>query len=172
MSDSRKTSVLFLIVSVLALILVLLVKHNYNFVRVSGDSMYPTLKSGDVAVLLKQGDPSRNGIIIFNAPKAWLKIWTGEPHPRFIKRIQGLPGDKLDWDGSVWYINDVRISALKTGTCKVPNSSIIIPKDYFFVTGDRQNGPTLDSRESFCRNIDFLVPRENVVSFGKLIGNY
>jgi signal peptidase I len=75
--------------------------------QVFGSSMLPTLKDGDhilteVATTKFLGrEPKRGDIIVFRAPK--------QPNLDFIKRIIGLPGEKVKiQNGNVFIINKER----------------------------------------------------------------
>ena len=88
------------------------ITFGFTFARVDGESMNPTLRSGDVALLLKyprwlrawglwEGYPRRGDIVVFRPP--------GEPHTDFIKRLIGLPGDRIQMKEGLLYINDVPV---------------------------------------------------------------
>ncbi len=131
--------------------------------QVTGESMYPTFKDKEYVltnlISLRFGDPNRGDVIVFIAPPS--------PDKDFIKRVIGLPGDKIYLqDGNV-YVNgqlfdespylqsDVKTyggSYLHDG----PENTITVPQDNFFVMGD--NRPySSDSREWG------FVPRKNLI---------
>ncbi len=140
---------------------------------VDGESMLPNFNNGERMIVNKLiydfRDPKRFEVIVFLAPEG----------KDFIKRVIGLPGDKIRVDGDNVYINGEPISepyiqdeidlAAKEG--RIYNSSIIsiteevtIPEDSLFVMGD--NRPrSKDSRFSDVGFVsyDAIVGRADVV---------
>lgn len=97
-------------------------------VRVSGDSMYDTLKDGDI-MLLKKYDKSykRYDIVVFDR--------NGE---RLIKRIIGLPGEYIECiDGKI-YINDKEIKDIDTNLVTSDFNKVYIPENHYYVLGDNR----------------------------------
>ncbi len=86
---------LMFICSILLLIIVLLNTFVFVNVEVSGDSMYPTLSSGDVLVANKYKKVSHGSIVVISGEKknAWI-----------IKRVIAMEGDtvKIGIDGYVY----------------------------------------------------------------------
>lgn len=82
--------------------------------RIPSGSMMPTLEVGDfilvnkfaygvrIPVIRKKifsvADPKRGDVFVFRYPE--------EPWKNFIKRVVGLPGDRLRWQGKNLYVND------------------------------------------------------------------
>jgi signal peptidase I len=106
-------------------------------------------------------DPKRLQIIIFRPPY-------GKPdQPDLIKRVIGLPGDKIDvQDGSVW-INGAKLQeSYTTGPTELPSHyellpsfrgvPLIVPENQYFVMGDNR-GNSYDSRYWGC------VPRSAIL---------
>uniref|UniRef100_UPI0037367D9D signal peptidase I n=3 Tax=Peptoniphilaceae TaxID=1570339 RepID=UPI0037367D9D len=93
--DSLKT---FIIVLAIALIFRLFV---FNFTTVKGHSMDDTLKEKDLLLVDKIGTNFRNyergDIVILDAPDVAKKL--------YVKRIVGLPGEKIDLIDGSFYIN-------------------------------------------------------------------
>ena len=76
-------------------------------IRVESVSMQPTLFAGNFVVINKLsnliGSPNRGDFIVFHYP----------PNPEldpYIKRVIGLPGEKVLVEGGNVFINDVRIA--------------------------------------------------------------
>lgn len=119
--------------------------------QVTGDSMYPTYKNGEYVLTnmigLKLGDPKRDDVIVFKAPP--------EPDKDFIKRVIGLPGDRVSLKDGFVYLNGQKLDESKYlgsqvrsygGSFLHDNDEITVPADYYFVMGD--NRPfSSDSRE-------------------------
>ena len=99
--------------------------------------------------------PDRNDIILFDAPDG------NSEHP-YIKRIIGLPNEKLEIiDGKV-YINDSFIPLEEDFVKGIPYGNYgpyYVPEDSYFVMGDNRNGST-DSRN--WQNS--FVPRKNIIA--------
>jgi signal peptidase I len=62
---------------------------------VDGLSMMPTLHNGDRMIVSKLGEPERFDIVVFHAPE----------QKDYIKRVIGLPGDKVEYKNDTLYIN-------------------------------------------------------------------
>ncbi len=137
--------------------------------QVKGNSMYPTYKDKEYIltdkISYKFRSPERGEIIILKSPK--------NPDIDFIKRIIGLPGDKIKIaDGHV-YVNDGELSETYVGagidTPVFPggfiqeNVEVIIPPEHFFVMGDNRPGSS-DSREFG------FVPFANII--GRVVFRY
>jgi len=106
-------------------------------------------------------DPKRQQIIIFKPPY-------GKPdQPDLIKRVIGLPGDKIAiHDGSVW-INGAKLQEnYTTGPTELPSHyellpsfqgvPLTVPENQYFVMGDNR-GNSYDSRYWGC------VPRSAIL---------
>jgi len=127
-------------------------------IRVDGDSMVPTLISGEYVVVnrlsYRLGNPHRGDIIVFHFPR--------NPAEEYIKRIIGLPGDVIEvMDGSV-YINgqplderylDVKVNY--TGKWEVPQGQL-------FVLGDNRNNSS-DSHDWGTVPMDYVVGKAVMV---------
>lgn len=102
-------------------------------VRVDGDSMNNNLKDGEI-LLLKKFDKSyeRFDVIVFKYGS-----------DRLIKRIIGLPGEKVYYKDNKLYINDnyVEEVMIDKKTYDFDMSQLgyeVIPDGYYFVMGDNR----------------------------------
>ncbi|WP_042455191.1 signal peptidase I [Neobacillus dielmonensis] len=121
---------------------------------VEGESMMPTLEDGNKLVVNKlgyqAGDLSRFDVIVFHANEK----------EDFVKRIIGLPGDKLEYRDDQLYVNGHKIAEpfLNVYKKKTPGVNItgdfnlqeitgedIVPEGKLFVLGDNRLG-SWDSR--------------------------
>lgn len=148
------------------LIATLIIVRTYVFtpVLVSGKSMDPTMEDGERVFATKFDKPDRLDIVTFPAPD--------EPGKSYIKRVIGLPGERVRFEKGQLYINDKAIDepylkeyqeALPSGTYlttiqnmqgevidtfdlqALPGGTTTVPEGKLFVLGDnRQNSK--DSR--------------------------
>lgn len=130
---------------VLIFVAVLLIKY-YVFtpIRVNGGSMEPTLRHNDIMILNEIGY-HLNGVKRFDIVVVSVN---GE---KIIKRVIGLPGDKVEYKDNKLYINDKMVEE-KFAHYDTQDFSIvndlkieIIPENYYFVMGDNRNN-SIDSR--------------------------
>ena len=122
--------------------------------RVPTKSMLPTIKVGDNCVINKfeySNKPiERLDIVVFNAPE-WAKKFTkSESDVKYLKRIIGLPNEKIEIKDNKIYINE---KLLEESFDKIVDSNdlgknfpaMTIPENEYFLLGD--NRPeSMDSR--------------------------
>ncbi|MCK9265628.1 signal peptidase I [bacterium] len=117
-----------------------------NF-RIPSSSMYPTLKIGDRLlsnnIIYKIRPPKRGEVVIFKYPE--------DPKRDFVKRLIGLPGERLQIKEGSIYINDEKITDGTIGEIYYyslgyfeENEEIQIPKSNYFVLGDN----SINSKDS------------------------
>lgn len=146
---------------VLALIIRTFVVQAY---KIPSGSMIPTLQIGDhlfvskffygtkvpltKKMIWKFKEPKRKDIIVFKCPK--------DPDKDFIKRVIGIPGDKIVIKQKTVYVNDKPIKepyVIKSIPSSINVDSIrdnweeplVVPKDNYFVMGDNRDS-SYDSR--------------------------
>ncbi len=118
--------------------------------QIRGASMEPSFNSGDYIftskVTYKFRALERGDVIVFRSPR--------NPDIEFIKRIIGLPGDKVLFrDGEV-YVNGQQLkenyiadkTSLWEGGYAKEDEAIVVPSDSLFVLGDNRPRSS-DSRE-------------------------
>jgi len=134
-----------------ALVIVLAITAVIKPTIVKEHSMDPTLQENNYLLINKMaykvGDEERGDIIVFESS---LEDEDGE-NKLLIKRIIGLPGEKIDiYDGNV-YINDVLYEEdyLNDGTTSGEIRDYVVPEGQFFVMGDNRL-VSIDSRELGC----------------------
>lgn len=118
--------------------------------KVSGSSMVPNFLDGDYIItdkVTKQFSPLQRGeVIILKNPR--------EPSVAFIKRIIGLPGEKIKVANNQVYINGQPLTEpyLPPGTNTFGGAYLpegeekTVPANYYFVMGDNRTASS-DSRE-------------------------
>lgn len=129
---------------------------------VNGESMLPTLHHGERLLVDKISyrfvEPSRGEIIVFKNP--------ADTSEQFVKRVIGLPGDKVAIIQGVVYINDLPLEEDYTlAPARIGFSSQVVPEGTYFVLGDNRN----NSEDSRFGRVGFL-PRELIV--GRAIWRY
>ena len=127
--------------------------------KIKGSSMDPNFKDAEYLltdkVSYRFGIPKRGDVIVFKAP--------GLDGEEFIKRIIGLPGEKISLQQSKIYINgkvldETYISSDKytgPGAFLDEGKQITIPTDNYFVMGD--NRPHSSDSRSWG-----LVPKNDI----------
>lgn len=138
--DKSKKKYLKEITPYIIVILVVIIIKAYIIapIRVNGPSMEDTLKDKDIMILNELGyhlgDINRFDIVVIRYENEYL-----------IKRVIGLPGEKIAYKDNKLYINGKYIkenfSHKKTNDFK----EIKIPEDKYFVLGDNRVNST-DSR--------------------------
>ncbi|MDR1125575.1 MAG: signal peptidase I [Deltaproteobacteria bacterium] len=103
-------------------------------------------------VIIDVGDPERGDIIVFAYPV--------EPDKDYIKRVIGIPGDKLEMRNKVLYRNGERVyepyaRLLGYRTRYDDFAPITVPAGHYFCMGDNRDN-SVDSRDWG------FVPRENI----------
>jgi signal peptidase I len=96
--------------------------------------------------------PNRGDVVTFTT-EGIKSPYMRMPEPAiFIKRVIGLPGDRLEFKEGVLHINDMPLSDYfdATGITHLPmmsleKGSVTVPPDHLFVMGDN-SGNSLDSR--------------------------
>jgi len=144
---------------VLALLIMTFVGRAFT---VDGPSMLPTLQSGERLLIDKLTyrfrDPAHGEIVVFRYPR--------DPSHYFIKRVIGVPGDRVAISSGQVYVNGVRlnesyVNSLTLGADRVYD----VPPDSYFVLGDNRNN-SQDSRSPFVG----YVPRSLII--GRAIVRY
>jgi signal peptidase I len=121
-------------------------------IRVDGSSMEPTLHSGEFVIVnklsYKFSEPMIGDVIVFHFPR--------DPEQEYIKRVIGLPGERVEIrDGDV-YVNDRPLE--EDYIAADPAYDIIseVPEDSLFVLGDNRNNSS-DSHNWGPVPLDFVV---------------
>ena len=104
-------------------------------------SMLPTLQINDRLIIDKISydfsNPKRGDIVVFNPTET---LEQENFHEAFIKRVIGLPGDKVEVKGGKVYVNN---TALTENYLEAPPDyqwgPVIVPPDSYLVLGDNRN---------------------------------
>lgn len=147
-------------IAALAALLLFLFMRNFVFrvADVNGHSMEPTLSHGDFVLLSRVGywfnDPQLGDIIAFP--------YREDPTEFYIKRITGLPGDVVDFQGNRFVVNGIaadydfaQVDVISRGDISFP---MTIEEGKFFVLGDNRNS----SKDSRYQSVG-AVPKEDML---------
>lgn len=129
---------------------------------VNGDSMLPTLRHGERLLVDKISyrfvAPARGEIVVFKNPS--------NTKEQFIKRVLGLPGDKVAILEGTVYVNE---QAVEEDYLLVPArigfAPRVVPEGAYFVLGDNRN----NSEDSRFSRVGF-VPDKLII--GRAIWRY
>jgi len=127
--------------------------------KIPSGSMEPTLLVGDhilvnkflygikipyfQSTLIPISEPERGDIIVF--------IYPEDKKKDFIKRVIGLPGDRIELQGRQIFVNGQPFDDPygyydeKAGNSNRAFGPVVVPKDHYFVMGDNRDH-SLDSR--------------------------
>ena len=131
-------------------------------IRVNGDSMYSTLHDGDIMILNKT-------IYHFTDIRRFDIVVVRTKHSFIIKRIIGLPGDKVEYKDNLLYINGSKLDEQYTREVMDDYNieelgSTVVPANCYFVLGDNRT-ISADSRVyGFIKQKD-IVGRAKTIIF-------
>lgn len=136
----------------MAIIIAIFIKtFIFNVTYVKGDSMNPTLKESDRLILKKYGtvlkteEYKRGDIVVFESPLE-------NDNRSFIKRVIGVPGDKINISNGELYINDEYIKEPYiannsfTESLSYGDRYIVLENELFVIGDNRFPGESNDSR--------------------------
>ena len=159
MNDKIKGIIKEVIPYLVIIICVLLVKQFVvSPIQVNGDSMDPTLQDGDLMILnklsYKLGSINRFDIVVIDKEDTYI-----------IKRVIGLPGEKIEYKDNKLYINDEEIEEGFLPSGKVTMDFVTqVGKNCYFVMGDNRQ-ISLDSRELGCFEMDQIKGKTSLSFF-------
>jgi signal peptidase I len=167
----------------LALLIFLAVRSTVQNFKVEGESMLPSLQNGQYIIVNKLayaqldlskfdwipffdpgdnpvhhvlGTPERGDVVVFRSP--------GNPDRDFIKRVIGVPGDRIEIRNGIVYVNDEPlVETYTTGHTGCPCGPWVVEPGKYFVLGDHRSNSS-DSR------IFSTIPEESII--GKALFSY
>lgn len=136
----------------LAFLIITFVAQSYV---VQGASMEPSLHNGERLLVDKLTyrfrDPQRGEIIVFRYP--------ADPGRKFIKRIIGLPGDRIEIHDQTVFLNGEPLTEpYINGPTYGEFSAVVVPPNHYFVLGDNRN----NSEDSRYPDVG-AVPQRSIV---------
>lgn len=154
----KYTITILILVLACALALRMFIVTSYS---VQTSSMFPTLKAGEFLVGLRRFEPRRGDVVVLHCPD--------NPRQECLKRIVGLPGDRLEITKQRLFLNDrpAHYEAIEEGArgailreavhgrswqiligpgTPMDMSPVVVPPDTVFVLSDNRS-VTRDSRK-------------------------
>jgi signal peptidase I len=125
---------------------------------IPSESMLPTLKVNDRLIVDKVSyhlnKPQRGDIVVFNPTKA---LEDQNFHDAFIKRVIGLPGDRVAVRGGKVIVNDqpLRENYIQERP-QYELETVTVPNDSYMVLGDNRNN-------SYDSHYWGFVPKEKII---------
>lgn len=128
---------------------------------VEGDSMYPALEDGQKIVFNKF-------VYLLSAPKRGDIVIIQHPEKNYVKRIIGLPKEKIEVKNNVLFINDVKQPtlfvdeqhSLFTGNLdpiEIPAKKYFVMGDYRAISKDSRNGLGLIDEADIIGRSEFVI---------------
>lgn len=123
---------------IILIALFLILRFGFSLAVISGQSMAPTFDDGSFVI-------SNN--FIYEPEQGDIVIYTDSNGFDVIKRVIGLPGDKIAIINGIVYINDVALEERYTTGISSDLPAQTVPVESFFLIGDhRTPGESYDSR--------------------------
>ena len=98
-------------------------------VRVTGDSMVPTLTDGEIMLLYKLADIERNDIVVID---------TDSSDGYIIKRLIGMPGETIECENGSIFINGKKVNDKYGDGITEDFEKVKLEDDEYFVMGDNR----------------------------------
>lgn len=127
---------------------------------IPSDSMVPTLEIGDRLVVEKVSyylRPPKTGDVVVFDPPPLLQEYGYAPDKAFIKRVIGQPGNVVQVQAGVVYLNGQPLA--ESYIAEPPNYEmppVQVPADRYFVMGDNRN----NSNDS---HVWGFLPQQNII---------
>lgn len=146
------------------------------FPLVQKRSMVPTLNEGDRIVVVMNKKLERFDIVVFEVDsKILYNIPLGDDNSLWVKRVIGLPGEKIEYINGILYVDNIKVDepflfdengepylgSYKT-SLPIEFNGKVIPEGYYLCMGDNRSN-SIDSR------VIGLIPKSLVVGRGKYI---
>lgn len=104
-------------------------------IRVDGFSMLPTLQSHQYVLVnrlaYRLGSPRSGDVIVFHYPR--------DPEQEYIKRVIGLPGDRVQIANGEVMVNGMLIDEPYIADAPLYQTEWTVPENSLFVLGDNRN---------------------------------
>jgi len=149
---AKALTVFFIFVGVFAAVITWwLFAAKISIIAVKGESMEPAFSDGQNLVLRQEKAPEPGSIFVFEKPKSWDYMGTGERV--LIKRIAAVPQQTLTFDGKAFYVNGEELYNVEENNYECSAGEVgyehTLTQQEVFVMGDNAL-KSLDSRRIFC----------------------
>lgn len=152
---------------IMAVVVITLVgKFLFSVFFVDGESMAPNLETKELVTLNVSAyythNPARGDVVVVKYP--------GDPtQKKYVKRVVGLPDEKITIKGGRVYLNDtlLREEYLDYGVLTEPNKEVKLSDKQYYLMGDNRPGSN-DSRYFGPVEKRFIVGRATIVLFPHL----
>ncbi|MEO1209233.1 MAG: signal peptidase I [Cyanobacteria bacterium J06638_20] len=156
---SQRENVQFFLIALIIAVLVRVFIAEPRFIP--SDSMVPTLEVGDRLIIEKVAyrfrPPERGEIVVFSPPPILQENYDFSPSQAFIKRVIGVPGNQLQVEGGVVYVDGQPLQEdYITAPPEYELPPIEVPDNSYFVMGDNRN----NSNDS---HVWGYLPQENII---------
>jgi signal peptidase I len=158
-NGSVKNSIIEWGVAVISALLIAVVIRYFLFApyEVNGTSMYPTLDGNELLIVNKfiydVSSPRYGDIVVFHT----------EEERDFIKRVIGVPGDKIEVKNGHVYRNNKQLNESYIAEEMIGDfNAVVVPKGHLFVLGDNRNN-SKDSRIIGAVDDSAIVGRADIV---------
>ena len=142
----------------LSVVLFFLINAVSARIRIDGSSMEPNLHHDEFVIVSKVnyriGEPERGDVVVFDFPRNITE--------EYIKRIIGLPGEKIKIEDGQVYVNGEALMEPYLKVEPLYEGEWLVQEDELFVLGDNRN----NSSDSHNWG---MVPLENVVGEALLV---
>lgn len=151
-------------IAIALVVVFLLNQFVFNLSTVEGSSMEPTLIENEwlfvnrAAYLI--GEPSRGDVVILSDPKQQY----GMENKYLVKRVAAVPGDTLEIQGGVLFLNGERVNEPYVKSLAVGSNypRMTLEKDQYFVMGDNR-ADSWDSRDFGPISADLIKGRADFI---------
>lgn len=151
-------------------LLIVLVIRSFVFepFRIPSGSMMPTLLQGDYIFvekyayglrlpviekkIVKTGEPQRGDVVVFRLPT--------EPSVNYIKRVIGLPGDRIVYERHHLIVNGKPVTVMKDESVAAP------PEQFIERLGDRHHAILISNPANSVHDGDYTVPEGQYFMMG------
>ncbi len=146
----------FIIYTLIIVLIILFKMFVATPILVSGASMEATLSNKDVLILNKM-------TYRFNDIKRFDIVVVDDGSENIIKRVIGLPGEKVEYINNELYINGKKIKE-NYNHMKTEDFEFVVPDNEYFVLGDNR-GVSVDSRILGTFSKREILGKANLVIF-------
>ena len=140
MKEQKKNWLVELLPYIVILIVVVIIRTFFvTPVRVNGESMVDTLNGGEIMILNKLGEIKRYSMVVADI------VVDKKRDDTIIKRVYGLPNEKIKCENGIIYINDRKIDDTYAYGTTFDFDEVKLGDDEYFLLGDNRI-VSLDSR--------------------------